>query len=166
MLFLIWIYRVHRNLPALGVVRPRYSPGWAVGWFFVPIMNLVRPYDVLGELWKDSNPDVGMSDAYFKQHPHSTRQYSSKTSLIGLWWGCWVASAVANRVYVMLLSQPGENQLQAGSLTGMISDGLSMLGAAFAFLIVKEIDARQEEKHRRLIIDHGVQERGAAHSAQ
>jgi hypothetical protein len=66
----------------------------------------------------------------------------------------------------MLLSQPGENQLQAGSLTGMISDGLSMLGAAFAILIVKEIDARQEEKHRRLIIDHGLQERGAAHSAQ
>lgn len=57
--FLIWIYRVHRNLPALGVRRPRFSPRWAVGWFFVPILNLFRPYDVVRELWKESNPDVG-----------------------------------------------------------------------------------------------------------
>lgn len=161
-LFLVWLYRVHRNLPALGVRRAKYSPGWAVGWFFVPIVNLVLPYDVVKELWKDSNPDAGMSDAFFEQHPEATRQYSSKSSLIGFWWGCWIAALVANRVYVTLLSHPGEDRLEAASWVGSICDCLGILGAACAIFIVKEIDAGQEEKRRRLISDHDLQSARAA----
>ena len=162
-LFLVWIYRVHKNLPALGVVRPRYSPGWAVGWFFVPFMNLVRPYEVVRELWKDSNPDVGLSDTFFKQHPQSIRHYPSRSRLIGLWWGCWIASLIAERASLMLLSGP-EAATQAGTamLAGIVSDCLGMIGVAIAILIVREIDTRQEEKHRRLIVDRGLQDQPAA----
>jgi hypothetical protein len=34
-----------------------YSSGWAVGYFFVPLLNLFRPYQVMQEIWKASeNP--------------------------------------------------------------------------------------------------------------
>ncbi|MFC1995866.1 DUF4328 domain-containing protein [Chloroflexota bacterium] len=39
-LFYMWIHRAHRNLPSLGVSGLKYSPGWAVGGFFIPILNL------------------------------------------------------------------------------------------------------------------------------
>ena len=160
-LFLIWIYRVHRNLPALGIRRPKYSPGWAVGWFLVPVANLALPYDVVKELWKDSNPDAGLSEAFFGQHPEVTREYSSKTSLIGWWWGFWIASVVASRVYGRV-SQTGKIALEGASVLGMICDVLSIMAAVLAILIVKDIDARQEEKHRRLALDRDVQSARAA----
>src|SRR5689334_7274535 len=47
--FLIWFHRAHKNLPALGARELKYTPGWAVGGFFVPLLNLVRPADVMRE---------------------------------------------------------------------------------------------------------------------
>jgi len=41
--FLVWFYRAHANLSGLGAEYLTYSPGWAVGWFFVPIFSLFRP---------------------------------------------------------------------------------------------------------------------------
>ena len=50
--FLAWIYRAHKNLKALGAMDLKYSPGWAIGGFFVPLLNMVRPYQVVTEIWK------------------------------------------------------------------------------------------------------------------
>ncbi len=46
-LFLIWVYRANRNAHCLGAEGMEYSPGWSVGWFFVPVACLVMPYNVL-----------------------------------------------------------------------------------------------------------------------
>ncbi|HMA36213.1 MAG TPA: DUF4328 domain-containing protein [Chloroflexia bacterium] len=61
-LFLIWIYRAHRNLPALGAACLKYSPGWAVGGFFVPFVSLVLPFRVMAEIWKASQPEGNLAD--------------------------------------------------------------------------------------------------------
>src|SRR5690349_16122694 len=34
--FLIWVHQTYRNLSALGAQDLTYSPGWAVGYFFIP----------------------------------------------------------------------------------------------------------------------------------
>ena len=56
--FLMWLYRSCNNLRALGFGRRQisYSPGWAVGSFFVPFVNLVVPYRAVRELWQKSEP--------------------------------------------------------------------------------------------------------------
>ncbi len=41
--FLMWFHRVYRNLPALGAAGLKYTPGWAVGFWFIPFLNFVRP---------------------------------------------------------------------------------------------------------------------------
>ena len=53
---LVWIYAAHANLPALRGTNLEFSDGWAVGWFFVPIANLVKPYQVVREIWRSSDP--------------------------------------------------------------------------------------------------------------
>ena len=50
LLFLVWFYRVHKNLAALGC-RADATPRWAVGCFFVPILNLTEPYKAMKEAW-------------------------------------------------------------------------------------------------------------------
>lgn len=47
--FLVWFRRAYRNLPALGAESLRFSSGWAVGAWFVPFLNLVRPKQLADE---------------------------------------------------------------------------------------------------------------------
>lgn len=39
-----WVYRSNVLAHALGASKMTYSPGWSVGWFFIPIVNLFKPY--------------------------------------------------------------------------------------------------------------------------
>lgn len=36
----VWQFRGQRNLVAAGRGGLRFTPGWAVGWWFIPIANL------------------------------------------------------------------------------------------------------------------------------
>ena len=47
--FLLWVHRASKNLVSLGAHGQRFSPAWAVGWWFVPIMSFFRPYQVMAE---------------------------------------------------------------------------------------------------------------------
>jgi DNA-binding CsgD family transcriptional regulator len=77
-LLLIWVYRSARNLLTLGIQGIRYSPGWAVGWFFIPFANLIMPPLVLTEIWKASGPAAGSDDW----------RRGSLNLFIPLWWLC------------------------------------------------------------------------------
>jgi len=134
--FLIWFYRAHRNLQALGIRRGRYSSPWSVLLFLVPILNLYYAYDLVKELWKQSSPDLGFSDAFLKQHAFAFEHYPSKTPLVSLGWGFPIASVLAARISVDL-----------------ISDALAVLASILLIRIVRDTDARQEEKRRRLTLD-------------
>jgi hypothetical protein len=82
-LLLIWLYRISQNTWFLGVEGMQYTPGWSVGWFFVPVAGLVMPYNVLNELWKANSPNA-------------TGQWrrAAVSPVLGVWWAACVASAV------------------------------------------------------------------------
>ncbi len=61
--FLIWFHRVNKNLPSLRQTGLIFTPGWAVGFFFVPFFNLVRPFQAMRAAWHGSD------------QPHGTRLY-------------------------------------------------------------------------------------------
>ena len=61
-IFLMWLFRSMHNLPALGITNCRYTPGWAVGWWFVPVMSLIAPPQVIGDLWRASTPGTSAAD--------------------------------------------------------------------------------------------------------
>ena len=56
-IFCIWIVRANKNVRALGANGLRFTPGWAVGFFFIPIVSLWKPYQAMKDLWRASqNP--------------------------------------------------------------------------------------------------------------
>ena len=157
-LFLIWLYRARRNAVAVASRGARYASPWALALFFVPILNLYYPYDIVRELWKQSNPDVGLSDTFLKQHTSTLEQYSSKTALIGLWWGFVIASLVLFRMSGMISSHATIPDLITASWIGMTSDALRTVGTIVLIVLVNKIDARLEEKHRRRTLDAAMQQ--------
>src|SRR5262249_5743282 len=49
--FLRWIYRLNKSLSVLSSVPKKFSPGWSVGWYFVPLANLFKPLEAMRETW-------------------------------------------------------------------------------------------------------------------
>ena len=130
--FLVWFYRVHANQRPLSAEKTTYSSGWAVGFWFVPILNLVRPVQIAQEIWRNSNPD---SDA------------SGNSPLVGLWWAMWLVCNVANNIAArMMWNSNTPASLQAGSAADMIAGALTALATLLAFAVVSAIDARQNAR--------------------
>lgn len=152
--FLIWFYRAHQNLQALGVRRARYSSPWTVFLFLVPILNLYYAYDLVKELWRQSSPDLGFSDAFLKQHAFTLEHYPSKTALVGLWWGCMIASVFTARISLTIISHPPSiSDRMTGTWIDLISDAFAAAASILLILIVRSTAARQEEKRRRLTLN-------------
>lgn len=84
-LALKWIYRVTRNAHAFAEGLPT-SPAWAVGWFFVPVAALWKPYAALSDVWQASERPAGWRTA-------------PKPRWLAWWWIAWIAYGVANYIY-------------------------------------------------------------------
>ena len=61
---LLWIHRAHSNLREQNI-DISYSPGWAVGSYFVPFANLLVPFRAMRELYNRSHGEI-------PEHAHST----------------------------------------------------------------------------------------------
>lgn len=136
--FLMWLYRVSNNVAAFGE-STQHSSGWAVGSFFVPIINLFVPYQAVRDVWKKSDPDAIDSRFYKEAEP----------GFFAAWWGLWIASNITSNVYIRIVMMD-EAPVSAGALgfVGIMSEILSIAAAAFAVKVVKAIDRRQEERAR------------------
>ena len=80
--FLTWFHRLYKNLSTFVTVPLKHTPGWAVGAYFVPVMNLFRPKQMMHEAWTHNAPD----------------NQRSQTSLLDFWWVAWLFSNLASQL--------------------------------------------------------------------
>jgi hypothetical protein len=81
-LIAMWIYRVAWNARVFAGARNMdFTPGWSVGWYFVPFVNLWKPYQAMKEVWRASaNP--------------SQMDRTSVSWWLPLWWLLWLANNI------------------------------------------------------------------------
>lgn len=140
--FLLWLYRVSRNLPALGNEKSRieYKPGWAVGSFFIPIVNLFMPYKAVREVWEKSDPGIRTPDDVM------FTPAASAPLLLG-WWLSWVAMNVLGRVTGRFEQEAATPEtLRWVTWVEMAGDLVGVLSAVLAILVVRGVTRRQEER--------------------
>ncbi|MCE9623574.1 MAG: DUF4328 domain-containing protein [Actinomycetia bacterium] len=78
-LTMIWMFRMAKNLRALGRTGATFAPGWAIGgWFTPPCVIYVVPWLMLKELWKGSDPELTTGDPNWKA--------GRVSPLITAWW--------------------------------------------------------------------------------
>ncbi|HJQ25613.1 MAG TPA: DUF4328 domain-containing protein [Blastocatellia bacterium] len=146
--FLVWTYAAYKNLRALGA-NPDTSPGWAVGYFFIPIANLFRPFQVFQEMWRESDPETVAAGG--GRPMHAFIEDSSKSLLIIVWWGLWLLS---NIIPLIAVGYRGSAQLLNdfinASWISMVSDLVTILAAIACIMVIKKITDRQDERARRL----------------
>lgn len=79
-----WIYRASSNAAIRVPSAERISPGWAVGWYAVPIANLWKPYTAMKQIWAAS---VGGGKLESPTPPWFT-----------IWWLSWIALGIFDGV--------------------------------------------------------------------
>jgi hypothetical protein len=134
--WLFWQHRAQANLRALGVAELRFSPGWAVGWWFVPFANVVMPFLTVRELWRASHPEAGASDW----------QLRGSGPLLPLWWACYLAQNAL--LYAGLQLEGPDQVLRSGLLVAGFA--ASLAAAALAAAVVRGVEARQRARSRVL----------------
>lgn len=147
-LFLVWLYRASSNLAPLGATSQTISPGWAVGWWFIPFMNLVRPYQAVREIWQLSEPP---RDAAATAPPAARRG----AAWLGWWWAGWLVSniggVILTRISMETESTDGMIAVTYASIAGHV---VEIVAAILAIFVVRAIDARQTALHGALYGRH------------
>lgn len=80
-----WIYGASRNAHMLRPGGLASTPGWAVGWFFVPVMSLFKPYETIRDIWIASQGQVN-------------GRYTKGSRLIAAWWVLFIIGNLVLRI--------------------------------------------------------------------
>jgi hypothetical protein len=83
-LFLRLLYKSAQKARGFSTPFTYVSPGWAVGYWFIPLMNLYRPLEVVKALFKACAAESG-ADA----KPKAGEQ------LLGAWWAVFLLGNIA-----------------------------------------------------------------------
>jgi hypothetical protein len=139
--WLLWQYRAHANLRAMGAGNLRFTPGWVVGWWFIPFANFVFPYRTVRELVKASDPTSGVADWAARRTP----------AMIGLWWAAFLLRTVLNTIANSTTrNATSAGQIVQGHTVALVGIVLEIAAGIFAILIVREVDRRQSAKFARV----------------
>ena len=140
----VWVQFCLANLRTFAV--PGLRSGARAGlWFFVPFINCVKPFSVLSELWRASDPEVEEEDPAWERGRPPTHGLAAWTlALLGL------TSALLARLDVLIPAAAQRLQLIVVSRALLVS--ALLLGIVYAWGVVK----RQDAKRRRALIPKGL----------
>ncbi|ABW28790.1 hypothetical protein AM1_3803 [Acaryochloris marina MBIC11017] len=65
----------------------QFTPGWAVGFYFVPILSFFKPCEAMVEIWKISQDPMNWEN-------------QSNDALVGVWWSLFLVSNIAGNISI------------------------------------------------------------------
>ncbi len=131
-IFGCWIVRANKNVRALGADGLRFTPGWAVGYFFVPIVNLWKPYQAMSDLWRGSrNPGSWVATA--------------AGAVLPAWWTLWLVSNILGQVsFRASMAAKTLESLQLATYLQVASQAADIPLCLVAMALVAQIASAQE----------------------
>ena len=146
-LWLRWFSRAYKNLPSLGAQDLRFKPGWAIGAWFVPFLNLVRPKAMTDDTWRASDPEAP---------PFQGKEWKGRrvNPILHWWWALFLISGILGRFILQgSFGDYGETieGIRTLNTATSVSDFLDIPLIILAILVVREITNREETRARALL---------------
>jgi len=133
-----WIYLAQKNLPELDARYLRFGPGWSVGVFFVPVLNLWAPYQAMGDLAKASRDP-------------RTWQLEDTPLLILVWWILWLLKQfIGDGILNFKADAHTIDQLEVLTVLQIASGVVSVPLYLLAYYIVRRIWRDQSESFAQI----------------
>ena len=134
--FCMWVHRSNANARALGAEGMEFTPGWSVGWFFIPIMNLFKPYQAVREIYRASDPERGPRDW----------PLSGNSGAVRLWWTLWIVTNIIDNVESRMGQADDPEMLLVSCWVGVVGSALGILLCLVVANVVRSIQARLHRK--------------------
>jgi len=132
--FLIrWLRRAYYNLHLLPGINPEYTEGWAAGAWFVPFLNLVRPFTIIREVWNDTQR------AAFGQ--------IAVPATLLVWW--WAAHLLQGFVATGVARITGSDEL----VGEIISQSLNVVDALLTWRVIQRAATFEVALTQRLLLN-------------
>jgi hypothetical protein len=93
--FIMWFRRAYYNMHQRDALVS-YSEGWAAGAWFVPILNLFRPVQIMLELYREAKRILTEGE-----HPLAAKVSST---LIPIWWSLHIIHNVVSQIGTRVLN--------------------------------------------------------------
>ncbi|MDP1849660.1 MAG: DUF4328 domain-containing protein [Solirubrobacteraceae bacterium] len=142
--FIAWFHRAYTNIELLGARDLRASRGWSIGAWFVPILNLIRPKQLMDDIWRASDPaQPAKVESDWRMRP--------VPGLLHAWWALFLGgNALGNVAGRMIADAATPAARQSASTWALVSDGLLIAGAVAGILVVRAVTDRQERRAARV----------------
>lgn len=126
--FIQWFRRAYYNLH-LKVNYLAHTEGWAAGSWFVPIVSLYRPYQIMKELYQETKELLTKKGISFNQN--------FTTNSLGLWWTLWIIDNILGQfIYRYSLKADTIDELTVSTVASIVSN---IVGIPLALLAIKVI---------------------------
>ena len=144
-LILKWIYQANQNARQLGAKDMAFSPGWSIGFYFIPIVSLWKPYQAMKEIWQAS------------QNPSNWSE-EKVSSILGIWWFFWIANSMVGQAAFRMSRRAEEiSEIMNVNLVSQASEVISIPLALVTWLMIKKVSnaqlAMQERSNEQPEID-------------
>jgi hypothetical protein len=126
-----WIHRASSNVRALGASGMEFTPGWAVGYYFIPIACFWKPFQAMREIWKASKNPLHWYDQPTDQ-------------ILGWWWFGWITSNVLGQIdFRMSMAASTVSSLSAASVIGIVDSAFCVFSIPLALVLVTRLGRMQ-----------------------
>jgi len=135
--FLKWIHRANSNCHGFGAQGMEFTPGWSIGYYFIPFLNLYKPYRAMKEIWKVStNP--------------TNWQNEKSSPLLGWWWALWLISGFLGQAsFRMSMRADTISSLQASTMVSIVSEIIDIPLYIVAVSLISAIFTKQQKLVRK-----------------
>ena len=125
--FCVWTYQAARNAKALSALPQRMSPGWTVGWYFVPFANFWKPFQGMREIWWRS----------------AWPQKKRAPLILNIWWILWITIGILDKAVGRSFNTDNLEILAITSAVGAVMSLLWLLPTLLLIWIVIRVTQMQ-----------------------
>jgi hypothetical protein len=134
-IWLFWFHRAYRNLESFAPVGLRFGTGWAVGAWFVPILNWFRPKQIANDIWRGTDPQPSPQQGWTDR---------PVAPLVHWWWASWLVASLLGNVSARMIGEARTLAEERAAVLIDIAAGVSYVAAGvLALLFVRAVTERE-----------------------
>ena len=114
----------------------------------MPFLNLVRPKQIVDDVYKGTDPDAPPNDPNWTQR--------SVSPLLHWWWALWLLSAITWRIFDNSSRASSLDSLRTSTVILAISALIGFGAAVLAMVVVGRLTQRQEQRAAKLTVSGAV----------
>lgn len=134
--FIQWFRRAYYNLQ-VRTGSCVHTNGWAAGGWFVPIISLFRPFQIMKEMDNKTSQMIAKL---------SGKEVTTNGVLIGFWWTLWIISNyIGNYVLKMAFKEETLDNYITSTSIEMLNSFLGVPLAVLAYLVVHNYAEKEGE---------------------